>query len=106
MRHKTRATRGSTPAPLIELPPGMREQGGGGGGEGGGGGRGGDGGGGGGGRGGEVISDPKNYVADFSVPNEHFSLLNFRKKGGGVSLTPIRKIQLQIFVSRGEKSAT
>ena len=30
-----------------------------------------------------VISDPTNYVADFSVLNEHFSLLNFREKGGG-----------------------
>ena len=26
---------------------------------------------------GGVISDPKNFVADFSVPNEHFSLPNF-----------------------------
>ena len=34
--------------------------------------------------GGEVISDPKNYVADFSVLNKHFSLLNFRKRGRAV----------------------
>ena len=49
-----------------------------------------------------VISDPKNYVADFSVLNEHFSLLNFREKGG---LTPIQKNSLQIFVSL-EKNTT
>ena len=49
---------------------------------------------------GGVISDPKNYGADFSGLNEHFSLLIFRKR-----VSPIRKILLQILVSP-EKSAT
>ena len=33
-------------------------------------------------RGGEVIPDPKKFVADFSILNEHFSFLNFWKRGG------------------------
>ena len=36
--------------------------------------------------GGGVISDLKNYVANFSIKNEHFGAvktMNFRKKGGG-----------------------
>ena len=37
--------------------------------------------------GGGVISNPKNCAADFSVLNEHFSLLNFWEKGG---VTPNR----------------
>ena len=40
--------------------------------------------------GGGVISDLKNYVANFSIKNEHFGAvktMNFRKKGG---VTPIR----------------
>ena len=35
---------------------------------------------------GRVISDPKNFVADFSVPNGYFSFLNFWKKRGWGSL--------------------
>ena len=44
---------------------------------------------------GRVISDPKNFVADFSVPSGYFSLLNFWEKRGGVTF--IQKILLQIF---------
>ena len=42
--------------------------------------------------GGWVISDPRNYVADFSVLNKHFSLQNFRKRG---EVAPIRKIWVE-----------
>ena len=56
-----------------------------------------------------VISDPKNFVADFSIINEHFLVIlrgknnKFSEKGGGV--TPIRKISLRI-LAPPEKSAT
>ena len=52
---------------------------------------------------GGVISDPKHFVADFSIPNEHFSLLNFRKKGG---VTPIRKNFVADFCTLRKKHYT
>ena len=41
-----------------------------------------------------VISDPKNYIADFGILNDHFRSCNIRKnrcrspKGGGVKADP------------------
>ena len=51
-------------------------------------------------RGGGVISDPKIFVADFSIINEHFLVIlrgktmNFRKKKRGV--TPMGRTQKKI----------
>ena len=47
--------------------------------------------------GGGVISDPKNFFADFSIINEHFMVIlrgktmNFRERGGGA------KSHLEVF---------
>ena len=52
---------------------------------------------------GGVISDPKNYIADFLVSKRYILVVNFGKnvqKGGEVGeSSPIQKISLQIYAS-------
>ena len=53
-------------------------------------------------KGGEVISDPKNYIADFVgfkavYFGEKKAQCNFQKGGRGGGSSPIQKISLQIY---------
>ena len=53
--------------------------------------------------GGGIISDTKNYIADFLVSKRYILVVNFGKnvqKGGeGGGSSPIQKISLQIYAS-------